>query len=341
MSFQLGLDSFGDVVGGGKGDTTHAQTLREVIAEAELADELGLDFFGFGEHHRDDMAISAPDIMMARLAGSTSQIRLGTSVIVLSSDDPVRVYQRFATMAAFAPGRIEATVGRGSFTESFPLFGYHLSDYDRLFEEKFDLLAKLAAGGPVDWSGTIRPPLKIDTALAPHVEDPFTLSVGVGGIPASIERAARYGLPLVMAIIGGSHKDFKPHRELYRQRLAQHGFDDLPVAVSSFGHIAATDEQAEEELMPHLFKVMTQLGIERGWPPLTKNRLRVQFGQYGSAFVGSPETVANKIISVARSFDFDRLQLKYGHGDLPHDLRMESIRLYAQEVAPRVREALG
>lgn len=342
MAFQLGLDTFGDVVGSGTAHATpQAQALREVVAEAELADKLGLDFFGFGEHHRADMAIAAPDIMVARLAGSTKQITLGTSVIVLSSDDPVRVHQRFATMSAFAPGRVEATVGRGSFTESFPLFGFELRDYDRLFEEKFDLLAKLSTGEPLSWEGTTRPPLHLPEGPMPAMQDPYTLSVGVGGTPSSVERAARYGLPLVIAIIGGSYSQFRPVRELYRTRLAEHGFADLPVAVSSFGHIAATDEEAQEQLLPHLMKVMTRLGHERGWPPITENNLKAQFSEHGSAFVGSPETVANKIINLARSFDFDRLQLKYSHGDLPHEQRMESIRLYAEEVAPRVRAALN
>lgn len=342
MKFQLGLDTFGDVVGAGTQDADSvATTLNNVVAEAELADELGLDFFGIGEHHRRDMVITSPDIMIARILGSTKQIKLGTSVIVLSSDDPVRAYQRFATMSSLAPGRVELTVGRGSFTESFPMFGFSTADYETLFEEKFDLLAKLHAGGPINWQGSTRLPLVLPDGPIPQQQDPFTLSVGVGGTPASVERAARYGLPLVIAVIGGSHKQFKPLRDLYRNRLAEHGFADQPVAVSSFGHIAETDEEAQEQLLPHLQKVMTQIGNERGWPPITKNQLLAQFGEYGSAFVGSPETVANKIIKVAQSFDFDRLQLKYAHGDLPHELRMNSIRLYGEEVAGRVRAALN
>lgn len=342
MAFQLGLDTFGDVVGAGTNSpSTIAQTLSEVVAEAELADELGLDFFGFGEHHRDDMAITSPDVLVARLLGSTKQIKLATSVIVLSSDDPVRVYQRFATMAAIDPGRVELTVGRGSFTESFAMFGFSTADYNQLFEEKFDLLHKLHVGGPINWQGTTRLPLNLKDGPIPKMENPFTFSVGVGGTPASVERAARHGLPLVFAIIGGSHSQFKPLRGYYREQLAVHGFEDLPVGISSFGHIGETDKAAEEEVMPHLLAVMNRIGAERGWPPLSANKLRAQFGEHGAAFVGSPETVANKIIKVAKSFDFDRLQLKYSHGDLPHELRMNSIRLYAEEVAPRVRAALA
>lgn len=343
MPIELGLYTFGDVVGAGTPNAdSAAQTMREAVVEAQLADRLGLDFFGFGEHHRTDMVIAVPDTFVAFAAGCTEQIRLGTSVTILTTDDPIRVYQRFATMAALAPGRIETTIGRGAFSESFPLFGYDQNDTEKLFAEKFGLLLELVKGGPIDWSGENRPPVKLAHGPVPVMdEEPFAISVGVGGDAASVERAARNGLPVILAMVGGSYEKFAPLAKVYRETLAANGFGHVPIGVSSFGHIAASDDDAMEQVSPHILKVMNHIRASRSATAMTRDDLVAQAGLGGSIFVGSPETVANKIIALARKYRFDRLDLKYAHGDLSHDLRMESIRLYATEVAPRVREALS
>src|SRR4051812_34800991 len=254
-TIELGLDTFGDVTldAGGR-PKPQAQVLRDVIAEAELADQVGVDFFGVGEHHRPDFAISAPEVLLAAIAARTERLRLGTAVTVLSSDDPIRVYQRFSTLNAVSNGRAEVILGRGSFTESFPLFGYSLDDYHVLFEEKLAIFAALRdadrTGQPVRWKGTVRPPLDV-AGVTPRVENPpLTTWVGVGGSPESVVRAARYGFPLTLAIIGGDPRRFRPYVEIYHRALKQFGHETLPVGVHSPGHIAETDAQAREELWP-------------------------------------------------------------------------------------------
>lgn len=343
MRLELGLDTFGDIANGPDGQPLHPATvIREVLAEGELADRLGLDFFGIGEHHREDYAISAPDVVLAALAGRTERIRLGTSVTVLSSDDPIRVFERFSTLDALSHGRAEITVGRGSFIESFPLFGLDLGDYETLFSEKLDLLATvLEEKRPVAWTGSVRPPLDVPLVQPATESGRLPTWVGVGGTPASVVRAAHYGLPIIIAIIGGSARQFVPLADLYRRALDELGKPQLPVGVHSPGYVAETDEQAEEEFLPHSVGYMNKLGRERRWAPTTVEQARHQLGPDGAIYCGSPETVAQKIADTARILGIRRFQLKYSVGTLPHELRMKSIRLYAQEVAPRVRDLLA
>ena len=341
MSLELGLDTFGDIATGPDGDPLHpAIVLREVLAEGELADRLGLDFFGVGEHHRDDYAVSAPDVLLAGLAGRTERIRLGTSVTVLSSDDPIRVFQRFSTVDAISNGRAEVTVGRGSFVESFPLFGLDLADYETLFEEKLDLLAAVVAEQPVRWQGSIRPPVQVEKVMPATESGRLPVWVGVGGTPQSVVRAAHYGFPVVIAIIGGSSRQFAPLADLYRRALSELGKPELPVGVHSPGYVAATDEQAREEFLPHFVPYMNKIGRERHWTPMSREQALLQLGRDGAVYCGSPDTVAAKIVDTVRVLGASRFQLKYSMGTLPHDRRMECIRLYAEEVVPRVRALL-
>ena len=331
----FGLDTFGDVAG-----DSAADTLREVVAEAVLADQVGIDMIGLGEHHRPDFAISAPDVVLAAIAGRTERIRLNTSVTVLSSDDPIRVFQRFATLDAVSGGRAEVTLGRGSFTESFPLFGLSLDDYEVLFSEKLELFAALLREEPVTWSGTVRPPLE-DASVFPRTDRGLVAWVGVGGTPESVIRAASYGLPLVLAVIGGSPAQFEPLVDLYHRALAHYERPTLPISMHSPGHVAATDELAREQLYPHQAAAFTRIGRERGWGPYTPDQFDAGAGPQGALFVGSPETVAQKVAWAIRTLGLSRFQLKYAVGTLPHELRMESIRLYGTEVVPRVRELLA
>lgn len=342
MTPQLGLDTFGDIALDAEGHPLPAATvIREVLAEGQLADRVGVDVFGVGEHHRPDYAISAPDTLLAGLATTTERIRLGTSVTVLSSDDPVRVFERFSTVDALSHGRAEVTVGRGSFIESFPLFGLDLEDYEVLFSEKLDLLAHVLREEPVRWEGTVRPPLAVDRIMPPTESGRLPTWVGVGGTPASVVRAARYGLPIIIAIIGGASAQFAPLADLYRRACEEAGHPGLPVGVHSPGHVAQTDEQAAEEYLPHFIAQMRKLGSERGWPPMTEAAARAQFAPEGAVYVGSPETVARKIATTMRTLGASRFQLKYTNGTLPHEQRMASIRLYGEQVIPRVHELLA
>jgi len=337
---ELGLDTFGDVTVDDAGTALpQAHVIRDVVEEAVLADELGLDFFGVGEHHRPDFAVSAPEVVLAAIAGQTNRIHLGSSVTVLSTDDPVRVFERFSTLDAISNGRAEIILGRGSFTESFPLFGYDLADYNLLFEEKLEMFVKLLDGQPVTWSGKTRPPLK-DQRVYPPMEARLKAWVAVGGSPESVVRAARYALPLTLAIIGGQPRQFKPMVDLYHESLKEFGHDDLPVAVHSPGHIADTDEQARDELWPHYYAMHARIGRERGWPPMAREQYEATAGPLGALFVGSPETVAQKIVHVTKDLGLSRFDMKYSGGTLPHDKLMRSIELYGTKVAPLVREAL-
>jgi probable LLM family oxidoreductase len=336
----FGLDTFGDIEMGPDGElVSQAEAVRQVVAEGVRADAVGVDFFGVGEHHRPDFAISAPDVVLAGIAGQTARIRLGTSVTVLSSDDPIRVFQRFATLDAVSRGRAEVTLGRGSFTESFPLFGLSLDDYELLFSEKLDLFAQLLEEEPVSWEGSTRPPLAEAEAF-PRTEHGLAAWVGVGGTPESVVRAASYGLPLVVAVIGGSPEQFAPLLDLYHRALDHYGHGPRPISMHSPGHVAATDELAREQLYPHQAEAFTKIGRERGWGPYTPEQFDTTAGPTGSLFVGSPETVAQKIAWAMRTLGLSRFQLKYAVGTLPHAERMESIRLYGTEVVPRVRELL-
>lgn len=338
----FGLDTFGDRGADADGrQVSHAEAARQVVEEAVLADRLGLDFIGVGEHHRDDFAISSPDVVLATIAGLTERIRLGTSVTVLSSDDPVRVFERFSTLDALSRGRAEVTLGRGSFTESFPLFGLKLEDYEVLFAEKLDLFAELLREEPVTWRGTTRLPLDGHRAYPPTESGRLPAWIGVGGTPASVVRAARYGMPLVIAVIGGSPAQFAPLVDLYHRALKEYGHDELPISMHSPGHVAESDGQAAEQHFPHHAEQFTKIGRERGWGPFTREAYNQMLGPQGALFVGSPETVAQKIAWAIRTLGLSRFQLKYTVGAQPNADRESSLRLYGEQVVPRVRELLG
>ena len=296
----LGLDTFGDApLDGAPGN--HAETLREVVAEAVLADRVGVDYIGLGEHHRPDYAISAPDVVLAAIAGQTERIRLGTGVTVLSSDDPIRVYERFATLDAVSNGRAEVQLGRGSFIESFGLFGLDLGDYDRLFEEKLDLFAALQHEQPVTWEGR-HPYAAGRPAGLPDDRGRQGARVDRRRWHAAVGRAgARYGMPLMLAVIGGSPSAFVPFADLYRDALGQLDLPELPIGMHSPGHVAATDEEAREQLFPHQAELVTRIGRERGWGPYSRIAFEQRASPQGALFVGSPETVAQKIAWAART----------------------------------------
>ncbi|MER7795828.1 LLM class flavin-dependent oxidoreductase [Microbacterium sp. NPDC096154] len=342
MEIELGLDTFGDVTRGPDGHKlSDAQSIRNIIEQARLADEVGLQFFGVGEHHRHEFAVSSPEIVLAAIASVTRDIRLGTAVTVLSSDDPVRVYERFATLDAVSHGRAEVILGRGSFIESFPLFGYDLRDYEALFEEKLDLFVKLMAERPVSWQGTMRPALE-NADVFPKTENGLRAWVGVGGSPESVVRTARHGLGLMLAIIGGSPARFRPYVDLFHRSLASFERPEAPVGVHSPGHIAESDEQAWDELYPEMAAMHEKIGRERGWHG-GYNRLQFQneVGPEGAVFAGSPERVARKIADTVRTLGLSRFDLKFANGGLEHDKLLKSIELYGTKVAPRVRELLA
>jgi probable LLM family oxidoreductase len=339
---ELGLDTFGDItVDAENRPKPTAQVLRDVVEQGVLADQVGLAFIGLGEHHRPDFSISAPEVMLAAIAARTAHIHLGSAVTVLSSDDPVRVYERFATLDAVSAGRAEVIVGRGSFTESFPLFGYDLSRYEELFEEKLSLFAELLEQRPVTWRGRTRSALTNQPVFPPLETGTLRTWVGVGGTPESVVRAARYGFPLMLAIIGGAPRRFRPLVDLYHRSLESAGHSSQPIGAHSPGHVAATDAQAKEELWPHYAVLMTQIGSERGWPPITRAQFEREAGPDGALCVGAPETVATKIAAAMKMLGLSRFDLKYANGTLPHDKLMTSIELYGTRVAPRVRELLA
>ena len=342
---ELGIDTFGDVTTDADGrPKPHAQVLRDVVAQAELADQVGVDFFGVGEHHRPDFAISAPEVLLGAIASRTHRIRLGTAVTVLSTDDPVRVYQRFSTLDAVSGGRAEIILGRGSFTESFPLFGYSLEDYERLFEEKVALFAEIRdadrADRPVHWKGSLRPPVEGLRVHPPLEHPPLRTWIGVGGSPESVVRAARYGFPLTLAIIGGDPRRFAGYVELYHRALAQLGHEQLPLGVHSPGHLADSDDEARGQLWPAYRVMRDRIGRERGWPPMSRAEFEHEIVA-GSLYVGSPETVARKIAATVRDLGASRFDLKYSAGTLSHERMLRSIELYGQEVIPRVRDLLA
>src|SRR5262245_38977033 len=325
-TFEFGIDTFGDITASSDGTLlSHARVLRDVVEEATLADQVGIEAFGVGEHHRRDFAISVPEVILAAIASKTNRILLGSAVTVLSTDDPVRVFQRFSTLNAISNGRAEVILGRGSFTESYPLFGYDLAHYEELFEEKLALFSKLREGGPVPWTGQSRSPLEQQIVFPPIEDGTLRTWVGVGGSPQSVVRAARYGLPLTLAIIGGHPVRFRPFVNLYRDALAKLGKPMLPVAVHSPGHVATTDDQARNELWPHYESMINRIGGERGWPPATRTQFEREAGPDGSLYVGSPETVATKVVNTARLLGLSRFNLKYSSGTLPHLAMMKSV----------------
>ncbi|QIO33215.1 LLM class flavin-dependent oxidoreductase [Bradyrhizobium sp. 1(2017)] len=338
---EFGLDTFGDVTRDASGAMLpHAQVIRNVVDEAVLADELGLDFIGLGEHHRGDFAISSPETALAAIAARTKRIHLGSAVTVLSSDDPIRVFQRFATLDALSNGRAEVILGRGSFTESFPLFGFDLRKYEELFEEKLDLFAALLPQKPVSWEGKLRPPLRDQLVYPPVETGTLKTWIGVGGSPQSVVRAAHYDLPLMLAIIGGDPARFAPYVDLYHRAFKEFGRTVQPIGVHSPGYVAETDAQAREELWPDYKAMRDRIGKERGWPPMGRDEFASE-AEHGSLYVGSPETVARKIAKTAKALGISRFQLKYSAGPLPHEKLMRSIELYGRKVMPMVREMLG
>ncbi len=342
MTLKFGLDTFGDVTVDDQGRAvSQAQVIRDVVDQAVLADEVGIDAFSIGEHHRPDFAVSAPDVVLAGIATRTRRITLGSAVTVLSSDDPIRVFERFSTIDALSRGRAEVTVGRGSFTESFPLFGFDLADYERLFDEKLDLFHAVLREGPVDWQGSIRPALQ-GVHVYPKTESGrLPVWIAVGGTPESAVRAARYQFPLMLAIIGGPAGRFKPFVDLYHRALDQLGSPEtLPVGVHSPGHIADTDDEALEQLYPHFKANRDRIGAERGWGRMTRDEYDNEVA-HGALYVGSPETVARKIAATVREVGIQRFDLKYASGPMPHRQLMRSVELYGTRVIPLVRDLLA
>ena len=337
----LGLDTFGDVLSDDHGSpVSHAETIRGLVEHGVLADRAGLDFFGIGEHHTTDMPLSAPDVVLAAIAARTSRIRVGSAVTVLSSDDPVRVFQRYSTLDALSNGRAEVILGRGSSIESFPLFGYDLADYDELFDEKLELFARLLEEKPVTWSGRLRPALD-GQEVVPHTESgPIPTWVGVGGSPESVLRTAKHGMSLMLAIIGGPAQRFRPFAELYREVLRRLDKPQRAIGVHSPGHIADTDEAAREELFPHYLEVLTRVSRQRGFRTPTRETYEQEIAENGAWYVGSPETVAKKIVATLRTLDASRFDLKYGLAGLPRGSVLRNIELYGTRVAPLVRELM-
>ncbi|HEX6939928.1 MAG TPA: LLM class flavin-dependent oxidoreductase [Longimicrobiales bacterium] len=317
--------------------------IRELLEEIELADQVGLDVFGVGEHHRPDYAVSAPAIVLAAAAARTKRIRLTSAVTVLSSDDPVRVFQQFSTVDLISGGRAEVMVGRGSFIESFPLFGYDLEDYDALFAEKLDLLLALRENERVTWQGRHRAPIH-DRAVYPRPQqDPLPVWVAVGGTPQSVVRAGTLGLPLALAIIGGAPERFKPMVELYREAAARAGHDPatLPLSINSHGFLADDARQAAEDAFPPFAEVMNRIGRERGWPPYTRRQFDAECTPRGALFVGSPQEVVEKILLQHELFRHQRFLIQLTVGPMPHAKVLRAIELLGTEVAPAVRRELA
>jgi probable LLM family oxidoreductase len=341
MTLQFGLDTFGDITAGADGSLlSHAQVIRNVVSEAVLAEQVGVDFFGVGEHHRADYAVSAPDVVLSAIAGQTKQIRLGSAATVLASDDPVRVFQRFSTLDALSNGRAEVILGRGWFTESFRLFGNDVSQYETLFNEKLELFASLLRRESVTWQGTSRPSLRRERVYPPVEGKPLKTWIAVGATPESVLRAARYDLPLMLAVIGGEAKRFSPFVQIYRSAFQKLGKPEREIAVHSTGYIADTDAQAREEFWPAYKLMRDALGTERGWPPISRAQFDVEADR-GSLYVGSPVTVAQRIAETLTTLGASRFDMKYSVGQLGHDELLRSVELYGREVIPLVRRIVS
>jgi len=319
-----------------------AERLRDLLEEIELADQVGLDVFGVGEHHRADYAVSSPAVVLAAAAARTKKIKLTSAVTVLSSDDPVRVFQDFATLDLISGGRAEIMVGRGSFIESFPLFGYDLRDYDELFTEKLDLLLKLRSGDSVSWAGRHRPALD-DATVYPRPLRELPVWIAVGGTPQSVIRAGTLGLPMALAIIGGAPERFGPFVELFRDSARKAGHDPakIPLSINSHGLIADTAEAAVEVAYPPYVEVMGRIGRERGWPPPTRKQFDVERSPRGSMLLGSVDEVTDKILREHELFGNSRFLIQFTVGPTPHDKVMRSIELFGTKVAPQVRQSAG
>lgn len=339
---ELGLYTFADVSLTGGPDSVDAQTrMRNLMEEIELADQVGLDVFGLGEHHRPDYAASAPAVALAAASQRTSRIRLSSAVTVLSSDDPVRVFQQFATLDLLSGGRAEIMAGRGSFIESFPLFGYNLEDYDELFAEKLDLLLRIRDSERVTWQGSRLTPKISDRGVYPRpVQTPLPVWIAVGGTPQSVVRAAQLGLPLALAIIGGEPARFAPFLELYREAARRAGHDPakLATSINVHGFVAETKQQAADDFYTPQAEVMNRIGRERGWGPTSPAHFDQSLGPNGHLFVGDPEVVAEKIVAMHRIFNNDRFMIQMAIGTLPHAKLMKAIELFGTKVAPIVRK---
>lgn len=341
-AIEFGIDSFGDRPRNDRGEiVSHAQAIRAAVTEAVLADQVGIDVIALGEHHRPEYAISSPETVLAGIATATKRIRLASGVTVLSSDDPVRVFQRFATVDALSSGRAEVILGRGSFTESFPLFGYDLKDYEVLFEEKIELFHRLLDETPVTWAGTTRAALR-DADVHPKTESGRLHTwVGVGGTPESVLRTARYGFRLMLAVIGGAPGRFAPYVDLYRRASQELGTTPQPVGMHSPGFVAATDDEAKELFYPGYREIRDRIGALRGWPPLRREEFDAEV-EHGSLYVGSAETVATKIAQAIRALDVGRFDMIYSAaGTVSASARLRSVELYGTAVIPRVREILA
>ena len=336
---ELGLYTFADV----GPEIDPARRLRNLLEEAELADQLGLDVFGVGEHHRPDFAVSSPAVALAAVAARTKRIRLTSAVTVLSSDDPVRVFQDFATLDLISDGRAEVMAGRGSFIESFPLFGHDLNDYEDLFSEKLELLVELRDSERVTWSGHHRASLQ-DAGVYPRpLQDPLPVWVAVGGTPRSVIRAGTLGLPLAVAIIGGEPERFAPLVGIYREAARRAGHDParLPVGINSHAYVAETSRRAGDEYYPTYAAMMNRIGRERGWPPIGRGQFEMGRSPHGALAVGSPEEVAEKILHQHEYFGHDRFMAQISVGTLPHEKAMRAIELFGTEVAPAVRQEIS
>jgi probable LLM family oxidoreductase len=337
---ELGITTFADTLPDPDTGRTisHGDRLRQVLEEVEMAERVGLEVYGVGEHHRPDFAASAPVVVLAAAAGRTSRIRLTPAVSVLSSDDPVRVFQQFATLDLISSGRAELLVGRGSFIESFPLFGYSLSDYDELFSEKLDLLIALRDNPRITWSGRFRAPLDNQPVFPRPEQDPFPIWVGVGGSPESMVRAGTRGLPVALAIIGGDPARFRVLAELFRRALASAGHDPaaVPLAVHAHGYIGEDSEQAANQYYPSYAVAMSRIGRERGWGPMTRQQFDLMRSPAGSLVLGTAREVADKILLWKEILGIQRFMLHVSVGTLPHDRVLKTIELLGTAVAPLV-----
>lgn len=339
--YEFGINSFGDIALDEQGKRlTDAASIRQVVAESVLADKIGIDVVGLGEHHRADFAISSPEMVLSAIASKTKNIKLSSAVTVLSSDDPVRVFQRFAALDAVSNGRAQIILGRGSFTESYPLFGFDLRDYETLFEEKVNLFSELIKEKPVTWSGTMRPALEKADVYPKTETGHIPTYIGVGGSPQSVVRTAKYGFGMMLAVIGGAPDRFKPYVELYRQASKEFGTTALPVGLHSPGFIADTDEGARDTAWPAYQAFHTKVGRDRGWPRITREQYEYEI-DHGSLYIGSVETVTQKIARAMKTLDVNRFDLVYGLGTTKVDDRLRTVELYGKEVVPRVRELLG
>lgn len=314
-----------------------AERLRNLLEEIELADQVGLDVFGIGEHHRPEYVASTPATVLAAAAQRTKRIRLTSAVTVLSSDDPVRVFQDFATLDLLSGGRAEIMAGRGSFIESFPLFGYNLADYEELFDEKLELLLQIRDAEKITWSGKHRPPLENQGVYPRPMQDPLPIWTAVGGTPASAARAGSLGLPMALGIIGGMPERFAPLAEIHRRAAQEAGYAPPPLSINSHGFIADTSQQAADDAFPAFAVTMNKIGEERGWPPMTRSQFDASLRLRGANFVGSPQEIIDKILFQYEIFGHERFLLQFSVGTLPHKKIMRSIELFGTEVAPVIR----